>query len=259
MTGDTYRPAGFLREAGGFGPWDDEGTGEFYGEEEPSPFFQALMNPSLEERARRYEVGLKIAQTSEAASIRRRARNSPRGPFEAHRSGHDAPPRCETGAALEAASRPVAIEATEREGRRIVAVHPVTLEAGDWEALQSMGYRRLHVVKHGVSVGAGNRSVAKLIAAAQHHERVVFRDGDRFNLLRSNLVVIPTSLFYRATGHYPQLLSDGRHTVELCDGRRKTKRKAWGLSPQQRLGTIMFPAEPITPVKHGPAGARRSP
>jgi hypothetical protein len=87
----------------------------------------------------------------------------------------------------------------------------------------------------------------------------VFRDGDSFNLRRSNLVVIPRSLHYRATGHYPQLLSDGRMTMIYASGRTRTKPEKWGLNPQQRLAAILHPAEPILPVKHGPCGVRRAP
>lgn len=212
-----------------------------------------LLAPSPAELHRRAEDRRNLAEISEALLNRRAARDSPRDPFAANRTGHDAP------VLPDPAARPVTIPGVRRAGRRIVSTHAVMLEAGDWEALRSMSYSRLHVADHGVSVGTGSRSVAKLIAAAGNHEVVVFRDGDRFNLRRSNLVVIPRGLHYRATGHYPQKLMDGRMTHLLHDGRTKTKRAAWGLTPQHRLAAILHPAAPILPVKHGPSGARRAP
>ncbi|MFK8253481.1 hypothetical protein [Ancylobacter terrae] len=211
-----------------------------------------LLNPSPEERLRRAESGRLHAEICEGLDRRRAARNPPRAPFAANRSGHEAP---EQPSGFPDA-RPVTIPAVRKVRRRVVSTHAVTMEAGDWAALQSMGYHRLHVADNGVSVGTGSRSVAKLIANAGNGEVVVFRDGDRFNLRRENLVVIPWSLHYRATGHYPPLLSDGRMTHRQND-RTKTKRKAWGLSPQHRLAAILFPAQPILGVKVGPDSPRK--
>jgi len=153
----------------------------------------------------------------------------------------------------------VTVLAQRRKRRRVVSAHPVVLEAADWETLRSLGYKGLQVTAHGVSFGTGNRSLAKALTGALDHQKVAYRDGDCFNLRRSNLVVITTYLHYRATGHYPQKLMDGRMTHQLRDGRTKTKRRGWGLTPQQRLASILHPAEPILPVKHGPSGSRRAP
>jgi hypothetical protein len=217
-----------------------------------------LLMPSPAELHQRAEDRRNLAEISEVMFNRIAARNSPRGPFAANRRGYDAPARPASNFPNSAA-RPVTVPAVRKVRRRAVATHPVMLEAADWQALQSMGYDRLHVAHHGVAVGTGNRSVAKLIACAGNHEQVVFRDGDSFNLCRSNLVVIPRSLHYRATGHYPQLLSDGRMTMIYASGRTRTKPEKWGLNPQQRLAAILHPAEPILPAKHGPCGVRRAP
>ncbi|WP_247028649.1 hypothetical protein [Ancylobacter crimeensis] len=171
---------------------------------------------------------------------RRRARNFPLGPFDAIRQGHDCPPRKDDGPFDPVrASQPVTLQVPRKVGRRILSVHPVTMEAADWHHLRAMGYGRLHINAHGVASGTGSRSVPRLIACAGHHETVAYRDGDPCNLCRGNLVVITRHLHHRATGHYPACPSDGEMTVHLANGAVRNKPKAMGLTPQDRLRDIL--------------------
>lgn len=211
----------------GIGSWLDFGGEDWSQVEESSPFPLPLPQPAAD-----------LAKICEPPSIDKNARRLPRGPFQADRTGHAPPPRHDAPALADAA--PVHLAAIRTNGKgTVIAAHPVVMDVGDWRGLKTLGYDTLYVARHGVAVGAGCRSVAKLICNAADHEVVVFRDGDRFNLRRENMAVIPRGTHYRATGLRPVLPSDGKATYQTRDGRTKTKRKAWGKGPKERLAAIL--------------------
>lgn len=191
------------------------------------------------------EAGSDLTETFVSPSMTRYARKLPRGPFDARRKDHAPPPRPDDPAE----TMPIHLTAIRTNGKgMVIAAHPVVMDAGDWRGLKTLGYDTLYIARHGVAVGAGCRSVAKLICNAADHEVVVFRDGDRFNLRRENMAVIPRGTHYRATGHRPALPSDGKATYQTRDGRTKTKRKAWGKGPKERLAEVLK-----APVRADPA------
>lgn len=137
------------------------------------------------------------------------------------------------------------------QGETVVAVGTAPsgfvalLSRRSWQLLQSFKLDRLSASSQGVrawssqSTGASRPLVARFITGAALSDTVRFRNGNLFDLRRSNLAVVPRSLI--AAARRP--VSDETGDVQLRDGRWRAPRKQKMPSARRRLEAIL--ADPL--------------
>ncbi len=145
------------------------------------------------------------------------------------------------------------------EGRSIVAVGSspsglvAIIDPRDWAFLKKWKLDRLSVSSFGVHAsgkGKGPRPlVSRFLTNATLTDVVLYRNGNLFDLRRSNLAVVPRSLVKWAKRPEPtaeELATD----VKLRDGRTRARRKLPSPSARERLAAQLRD-DPLTPRNPG--------
>lgn len=145
------------------------------------------------------------------------------------------------------------------EGRSIVAVGSspsglvAIIDPRDWAILKKWKLDRLSVSSFGVHAsgkGKGPRPlVGRFLTNAAITHVVLYRNGNLFDLRRSNLAVVPRSLVIWANRPEPtaqELAAD----VKLRDGRTRARRKRPKPSARERLAAQLRD-DPLTPRNPG--------
>lgn len=145
------------------------------------------------------------------------------------------------------------------EGRSIVAIGlspsglVAILDRRDWAILRKWKLDRLSVSSFGVHASGkvkGPRPlVGRFLTNATPTHVLLYRNGNLFDLRRSNLAVVPRSLVIWANRPEPtaqKLAAD----VKLRDGRTTVRRKRTSPSARERLAAKLR-GDPLTPGNPG--------